>query len=63
MVEMSKRPRRSNQWVRNEEVHFLVLVFRLLPFFPWFLYLFSILCAVGLLRLSDTLVLVRPIAL
>ena len=31
MVEMSKRPRRSNQWVSNEEFHFLVLVASFLP--------------------------------
>jgi hypothetical protein len=57
MVEMSKRPRRLNQGASNEEVHLPLLVLCLLLFFPWFLYLFSISCVVGLLRLSDMLVL------
>jgi hypothetical protein len=54
MVEMSKRPHRSNQWLSNEEVHLLVLVFRLFPSFRLSLYLFLMSCAVGLMRLLDT---------
>jgi hypothetical protein len=54
MVEMSRRPRISNQWVSDEEVHSLVLVFHLLPSFRLSLYLFSIWYVVGLMRLSDT---------
>jgi hypothetical protein len=59
MVGTSRRPRRSNQWVSNEEVYILVLVLCLLPFFRWFLYLFSMSCVVELLlRLLDMLVLI-----
>jgi hypothetical protein len=53
MVEMSRRPHRSNQCVSNE-VHSLVLAFRLLPSLRLSLYSFSISYVVELMRLSDT---------
>jgi hypothetical protein len=52
MMGMLRRPSRFNQWVSNEEVHLLVLVF------CWFSYLFSISCVVELLKLLDALILV-----
>jgi hypothetical protein len=45
MVEMSKRPRRLNPWVSNKELHLLVLVFGLLPFFCGVLvFIFNLVC-------------------
>jgi hypothetical protein len=55
---MSRKPSRSNQSVRNEQVYVPVLLFRLFPSFCWFLHLFLISCVVELLRLSDMLVLI-----
>lgn len=65
MVDMLKRPIeiRSYQCASNGEARLLVLVSHLLLFFCWFLYLFLISCVVGLMRLSDTLVLVRESAI
>jgi hypothetical protein len=63
MVETSRRARRSNQSVRNEEVYIHVLVFRLFPRFRGFLYLFSISSVVELLRLPDMLILVLLVLL
>jgi hypothetical protein len=64
MVGTSRRLSRLNQWVGNEQVHLLVLVFCLFVSFRWFLYLFSILCVVELLlRLLDMLILLLLVLL